>query len=498
MCSNYATSQTLYHEDSLRRRLSRVFTVDMSAFNVESHSIDFIPPSERYGSVRSLFTVWFAANMQITAVVTGALAVVIGLPLLWALLATVIGVGLGAIVMALHSVQGPKLGIPQMIQSRAQFGFHGAALPLVLVVLMYIGFFASSGVLGAQALSAWTGLAIVPSIIIVSLICTVIAILGYRLIHILERFSSAIAAIGFIFLSVWLLQSPGMATAWKPGSFSFGTFLLAVAIAATWEITYAPYVADYSRYLPRDTSSRATFWWTYAGSAIAAVWMFAFGAIAAALAVKAFDANPVAFVIGLAPTGVQGLFYFIILLGVFAVNTLNLYGAFMSTTTTLSAIIRMKVGSRTRIAFVLGTAFIGTLIAVFGYGNFVENFTNFILFLAYFIIPWTAINLVDFYLVRKEHYDIASIFDPNGVYGKWNWRALTAYAVGILIEIPFMSTSFYTGPMVAPLGGADISWILGLIVAGGVYWAFGPAIMRDENAWFAAREAACKPAVTNP
>lgn len=459
----------------------------MSAFNMETHSIDFIPPSERYGSVRSLFTVWFAANMQITAVVTGALAVVIGLSLPWALLAVVIGVGLGAAVMALHSVQGPKLGIPQMIQSRAQFGYHGAALPLILVLLMYIGFFASSGVLGAQALSAWTGLALVPSIIIVSIVCTVVAILGYRLIHVLERVSSAIAAIGFVFLSIWLLQAPGIATAWKPESFSFGPFLLAVAIAATWEITYAPYVADYSRYLPEKTSSKSTFWWTYAGSAIGAVWMLAFGAVAAAIAVKAFEANPVSFVIGLAPNGVQGLFYFIILLGVVAVNTLNLYGAFMSATTTLSAIFRMKVGGGTRIGFVLSTALIGTLIAVIGYGNFVENFTNFILFLAYFIIPWTAINLVDFYLVRRERYDIDSIFNPAGVYGRWNWRALTAYVVGIAIEIPFMSTSFYTGPMVEPLGGADISWILGLVVSGGLYWAFGPAIRRHEAAWFAAQ-----------
>lgn len=456
---------------------------------METRSIDFIPDSERHGSARSLFTVWFAANMQITTVVTGALAVIVGLSLPWALLAVVVGNALGAVVMALHSAQGPKLGIPQMIQSRAQFGFFGAALPLVLVLLMYIGFFASSGVLGGEALSAWTGLPIVPSMIIVSAVCTVVAMVGYRLIHTMERVISAIAVIGFVFLSVWLLQSPGIAAAWKPGSFSFGTFLLMVAIAATWQITYAPYVADYSRYLPRRTSGRATFWWTYAGSAVGTVWMMSFGAVAAAVAVKAFEANPVSFVVGLAPGGAHWVFYLVVLLGVFAINTLNLYGAFMSATTTLSAMIRMRVGGSTRIAFVLGTAIVGTLVAVLGYGNFVENFTNFILFLAYFLIPWTAINLVDFYLVRRERYDIASIFDPKGIYGRWNSRALAAYAIGIIVEIPFMSTSFYTGPLVAPLGGADISWILGLIVSAGLYAIFGRSIARRENVWFAERKA---------
>jgi NCS1 family nucleobase:cation symporter-1 len=53
--------------------------------------------------------------------------------------------------MALHSAQGPKLGIPQMVQSRAQFGFLGEILPLILVVLMYIGFFATSGALAGTA-----------------------------------------------------------------------------------------------------------------------------------------------------------------------------------------------------------------------------------------------------------------------------------------------------------------------------------------------------------
>ena len=123
-------------------------------FVVEHHSIDYIPESERHGSAFSLFTLWFAANMQVTTVVTGALAVILGLPLGWALVAVVVGNALGGIFMALHSAQGPTMGIPQMIQSRAQFGFYGAILPLVLVILMYLGFFASSAVLGGQALAA--------------------------------------------------------------------------------------------------------------------------------------------------------------------------------------------------------------------------------------------------------------------------------------------------------------------------------------------------------
>src|SRR3984893_5363426 len=136
-------------------------------FLIEQRSVDFVPENERHGSVFSLFTLWFSANMQITTVVTGALAVVLGLPLLWAIVAIILGNALGGIFMALHSAQGPRMGIPQMIQSRAQFGFYGAILPLILVIILYIGFFASSGVLGGQALSAWTGLPVTLSILII-------------------------------------------------------------------------------------------------------------------------------------------------------------------------------------------------------------------------------------------------------------------------------------------------------------------------------------------
>jgi nucleobase:cation symporter-1, NCS1 family len=50
-----------------------------------------------------------------------------------------------------------------------------------------------------------------------------------------------------------------------------------------------------------------------------------------------------------------------------------------------------------------------------------------------------------------------------------NWRTMTAYLLAVLAEIPFMSTSFYTGGAVASMGGADIAWIIGLVVAAALY-----------------------------
>ncbi|HYA00754.1 MAG TPA: cytosine permease [Candidatus Binatia bacterium] len=452
-----------------------------SSLQVEERSIDWIPPAERHGTPRNLFNIWFASNMQVTAAVVGAVAVsVVSLP--WALFALLIGNLVGVAFMAAHSAQGPTLGIPQMIQSRAQFGFYGAILPLILVLLMYIGFFAFSAVLGGAALSGWTGWNQTLCTIIVSAVCTVLAVYGYRMIHQYEKWIALVSALAFVFLTIRLLTLHSIGPVWTNSGLTFGNFFLGVTLAATWQITYAPYVADYSRYLPEKTSKAATFWWTAGGSVIGSVWMMAFGAVAASVAAKLFNFGDVSFFMGLGFNGTGWLIALIIILGIIAVNVLNLYGMFMSTTTTVTALARLQVHRWTRAGFVLGAAVVGTIIAVAATSDFLSNFQNFILFLAYFLVPWTAVNLTDFYFVRRQQYDISSIFTPKGIYGAFDWRTVVAYLVAVAVEIPFISTTFFTGPMVQYLGGGDISWILGLIVATVLYYVLHLAIAQDRPA----------------
>lgn len=441
-----------------------------SGWSIEQRSVEFVPIDERHGSVRNLFTLWFGANMQVTAIVAGALNVAIGLSLPWALISVVTGNLFGAVFMALHSAQGPKLGIPQMIQSRAQFGHVGAVLPLTLIILMYLGAFAVTGVQGGQALAAGMGLPVVLSIIAVATGALVATLFGYRLIHAMQKWVSLVSALTFAYLTIKLVihyhDVPVPAQAGVP----WGTILLGVALSATWQLTYAPYVADYSRYLPEKTSVRSAFWCTYAGSVLSTVWMMCFGAIAVSAVPNAFDGGSVTFIVDQAQ-GPRALFFFIIVVGVTGINALNLYGLFMSVTTTVTAAAtRWRVSSYARAGVIVTAAAIGTLIGILGRDNFLGNFQSFLLLLAYFLIPWTAINLVDFYLIRRETYDIDAIFDPVGRYGGVDARTMTAYFLAVVAELPFMKTSFFTGPAVATLSNADIAWAVGLVVAAGIYW----------------------------
>lgn len=446
---------------------------------IEVRSIDYIPANERHGKAKGLFSVWFAANMHITTLVTGSLCVTFGLNLFWSVVAIIVGNLIGAIFMASHSAQGPKLGIPQMIQSRAQFGVIGAVIPLILVIFMYLGFFASSGLLGAQVLSSTLNLNLTWSIIILNIITFTVTMIGHDLIHKIQKYLTWVFFIVFIVATVIVFQLPVPAGSWSPAHFNLATFILSVSVVATWQISYAPYVADYSRYLPVDTNYSKTFWYTYAGTVLGTVWMMLLGVLLTTAIPNYLSAS------GANLAHQFGSFSLImfatILFGQLSINSFNLYGAFMSTVTTVEPFSKLKVTPKVRMVFVAGIAAIGTLLSILGQGNFLSHFIDFILFISYFLIPWTAINLIDFYVLRHGEYSIKDIFDLNGKYGKFNTITSISYLVSVIAEVPFMNTSLYVGPGAKAMGGADVAWILGLVVPSVLYYVMMKRKIQGES-----------------
>lgn len=299
-----------------------------------------------------------------------------------------------------------------------------------------------------------------------------VAVVGYRLIHAVGRVAGVIAVVAFVYLAVRLLAGRDVAGLLRSGEFDLPLFLLAMSLSASWQLAFGPYVADYSRYLPRTTSYRATFWWTFAGSVIGAQWAMAFGAFAAAAAGGAFTGHEVTYVVGLGGAGVMAaVLYFVIAFGKLTVSVLDGYGGFMTATTIISGFRgQREVSRRARVGWIVGIMAVGAVLALAGRGNFLESFSTFLLFLLTFFTPWSAINLVDYYLIARERYDLPALVDADGRYGRWRWPALVTYVVGVLIQLPFMSTAFYTGPLIAVLGGADISWIVGLGLPALLYW----------------------------
>jgi NCS1 family nucleobase:cation symporter-1 len=448
---------------------------------LEHRTIEVIPDAERHGTPFSQFTLWFGANMHITAIVDGALAVVFGSDALWAIIGLFLGNVIGGVVMALHSAQGPRLGIPQMISSRAQFGVLGAVLPLVLVIVMYLGFAATGTVLAGQAVDKVLHVDTpAVGILIFGALTAIVAVTGYRLIHVIGRIATVAGALGFSYLAVRLFagHDVGHYVGTKP--FAVATFVLAISLGAGWQLTFGPYVADYSRYLPRTTSSRATFWATLTGSVLGSQWAMTLGVLVAAVAGKTFLDDQVGFIGTLAgPALLAMLIYLVIVVGKLTVNCLNAYGGFMSILTSVTAFTGHSRTTQTaRTAYIAGFIAVSMLIALAASADFLSNFENFILVLLMVFIPWSAINLTDYYLISRERFDIPALYDPNGRYGRWNPAALACYILGIIAQIPFTAQTLYTGPIAKALGGADISWIVGIVVTAALYY---PLARRTAN-----------------
>jgi NCS1 family nucleobase:cation symporter-1 len=353
-----------------------------------------------------------------------------------------------------------------------QFGVYGAVIPLVLVCLMYIGFSASGSLLAGQAVAQllhvqdWQGIVLFAAAIVV------LTIFGYRVIHMIGRVASIIGVIAFVYLFGALLAGNDVGALLGNKHFSLSSFLLAISLSASWQIAFGPYVADYSRYLPRSTSASKTFWAVGLGSVLGAQASMVFGVFAAALAGKEFAHHEVSFIVGLGGTGiVAALLYFSVAFGKVTITTLNAYGSFMSIATIVSGFRGSRhISSGLRLTYIFAMVGIATALALLGKDSFLKDFSAFILFLLAFFTPWSAINLVDFYCITKERYDIPALSNPDGRYGRWNWIGISIYVFGVLIQMPFISTHFYTGPLVASLDDTDISWIIGLVVPAVMYY----------------------------
>lgn len=444
---------------------------------VEVHHIDIVSESERHGRARDLFPVWFAANLNVGNAVFGALAVVVGNSVFWAILAVLVGNVIGGTFMALHSVQGARLGVPQLIQSRGQFGFFGALLPVVLAAFLYGGFFVVSAVIGGQALNAaLPAVSVNQGIVLGAIVSVLLALLGYRAIHLAAKWAMWPLAAAVVVATIASIGRGGVSL--NVGSFAPGPFLTAVGISITFLLTYAPYVSDYSRYLPSNTQPSSAFWATFGGVFLSTTWSEILGIFLAVQVTADTIFQSVDQVIG-----IRGLSVVVLLVTALAVagnNALNLYGSMLNLLTGLSAFIRLRPSALIRVITLLPTLAIGLVLALHASADFYTEVNNFLSFLMLGFVPWGAINLLDYYLVRHGNYDVQAFFDPRGRYftdrPAWtyfgiNVAAFIAYVVGVLCAIPFMANAWYTGFVAAKWGNADMSWLPGLIVTGVVYLA---------------------------
>ncbi len=466
-----------------------------AAPTVEVHSIDYIPQSERHGKVTDQFTLWFLGNANLATLAVGLIAMSLGLPLLWVLVAIILGEVFGTFFMAFHSVQGPRMGIPQLLQSRPQFGYFGALIPQAIGLFLYVGFNVFNTLIAGAALSTVTGLGEELSILLMAGAALVLTIGGYDWIHFIQKWGTYLFLIVFGIFTVGVLFTGNPPAAQVSGDFAWTPFLVVIVIVASYQVSQAPYVSDYSRYLPKSSTVRSTFLWSYFGSTAGSFWMIALGAFLLA-------SYPDTASIGAVAAGGDAIFngfgtivLTVALVGLVSVIGLNLYSGSLAMLAAVDTVVPVKPSVTTRaiaigVILVLGTA--GSLLLP---DDFLGSYNVFLVILLYSLIPWTAINLVDFFFVRRGDYAIMEIFKRNGIYRPWNWRGLLAYVIGIAVMVPFFAIfngadEVFLGPVARALDGADLSLFIGLPVSAIVYWLLCQNLDLTEERRLAADDAA--------
>lgn len=448
---------------------------------IETHSIDHVPFGERHGRLWQQGPFWFLGNFQPFTLAIGFIGPALGLPLGWTVLASVLGIVFGTLFMAFHASQGPWLGLPQMIQSRAQFGYRGVVVALVPTLFTFVGFNVVDTVIidgGLEGIFGWNATAVG---IVIAVISVVLAIYGHDWLH------RAFRVLFWLSVPCWLVLTAGILTghagggpadtadaagpAVAGGGFTLVAFMVQFTAAASYNITYSPYVSDYSRYLPRDTRTSHIVGSVFWGASASPVWLIPIGAW---MATRLGVSDPLAGIHDAGEAVFPGLGATLTILSVLALVAtmgLNAYSGMLTVLTAVDSVRPLKPTRRARVITVLALAAVWSVIGIGLITDFSAALGNSLLLMLYLLVPWTAVNLVDYFFVRRGHYAITHLFRQDGVYGSWAWRGLVAYFAGLVVMVPFMVLTFYSGPAADALGGVDVAFVVGLGVSAALYYA---------------------------
>jgi nucleobase:cation symporter-1, NCS1 family len=428
--------------------------------SVETHGIAPIPEDQRYGSPARLFTVWFAPQVNMTGVFTGALAIVLGLGFWLGLLAMVIGTVLGSLVVGYLSTWGPRTGTGQLPNSRMAFG-GGVVLPAVLQWLGTIAWDALVGLFGGQALSLLLGIPFWLAVLVVLAVQGAAGFFGYEVIHRMQAVLTVVLFVTFVVFAVKIVGGHAIVT---PASISgadlAGAFVLEVTIAFSLAVSWASYAADFSRYLPADSSRARVFGFTFAGIVLAYIFIQGIG-VAAGDVVSEQTAEGVRSVMGGGLLG--GLALLIIALASVGSGVMNDYSGSLALQT---------IGVRVRrpVSAVIVAALAYPLILWLNGADTATRFQDVLLLVSYWIPAFVSIIVVDWLLRVRGRTTINPAEEPTD--RRDAVAAVIVFLLAYAAAIPFMHTSLIEGPIAKAWHGADIAYFVNLVVAAVVYGCY--------------------------
>jgi NCS1 family nucleobase:cation symporter-1 len=437
------------------------------ATSIETNDIAPIPAGERHGKAWHLFTVWSSPNLEFATIFIGALAVFAGLNVWQAILAVTLGNAIAAVTHGWFSSWGPRHGVPQMVISRSAFGLRGNILPAATSTLVAgIGWFAVNTTSGAFALTSLTNLPVAVSVTIIIVVQVVAAFIGHNFIQKFERYAFFYLAVVFAIVAV-IIISQGKYDVNPATDFKWGAFSVGVALAYGYTQGWTAFAADFTRYLPANTSPRAVGLAAGLGNFTATTLLMSVGAIAWSGIVG--EGLPTSVFAAALPSWLAVLTLVGIAVGSVSANVLNIYSGTMS-----FIAAGVKLGFKTRRAIMVVIAgVLGGGISYFAVeDNFRFIFELFLLTVGYWLAPWVSILVVDRLLRKGQDIDklITEGAKHRSIGGPIAFVVATVVSISLFAKAEMPTVQFYgalTGP--GPENG-DWTAAVGFVMAAVIYY----------------------------
>jgi nucleobase:cation symporter-1, NCS1 family len=446
-------------------------TADNRAFRIEQRGIDFVPEEQRTMTPRQLTGLWAGAIWNVEYLVFGALVVsVFGLSLPQAVLVILVG-NLSFILSGIASIPGARAGTATLVVSRAAYGILGARAVAFFNWVIMVGFevtglslivFAGEALAGKAGFHPGTPLKVVFVVLAVALQALLPAFGHATMVKVIKYLAFPFIAL-FVILACYTLPKAHPAGA-HGASWELVFVALALVFSAggfSW-----PTGSDYARYMPKTIRASKIVGPVVLGSAVPAAVLMLLGATLATVVPTASTAVDGATVV--LPGALAVIYLVVIIVQLFAINTLDLYSSGLALQATGLRVSRYH-------AILIDTALclIFTFLAVFS-ATFSTVLADFLLFILIFLVPFIAIYIVDWWLRRQGYLAQDLQRSAGGAYwfnGGWNLGGVAAQLLGMVAAAMFIDTTPWVGPGSSWLGGADFSTFAGAIVGGGAYYA---------------------------
>jgi len=447
-------------------------------FGVELRGFDHIPEAERNMTLAQVGPMWLGANLNMFSISVGCVSITLGLSLWQALAACVVG-NLPYIYLGLASVGAVRAGLPATTLSRAAYGVRGNGVHALLTWAASVCFEVFNGVFGVLAWLSLLGLlgfdkdgAVekIAAVIIQLALGGGIAVLGQATMVFLQKIFAVVLGVVLLAVFVWSAHEVNWAHAASAHTplttlAVLAAFMSACGVVASQPISYVYNGPDWVRYLPSQTPAKSifnhVFWWTF----IPCIGLTAMGAMWASLGDMS---DPVA---GLKPF-IPGWLYIVFILAVIAGSVANNAPTFYSSGLALQSLgLKLSRWSATLLDIGVSTAAVLYILFVHDLSTVLNDFVS---LLVAWSGPYAGVWLCDG-ILRRWRFDMAEIHPGAAGAPRHNARILRswlAYFAGMGAAVLTMKSPLFEGPLAKALGGMDLSWVLGLLVAGGVYALF--------------------------